>query len=119
MLWDVNLLKSHSGTPHTRPTLLTASHRRPVPIPAYEEEIEDTGEPDLEPGVQCDDYRGPRDPRAASQHRKDAPYLMFEITSEEGFHVRSESMEGEFSLFLFRLNQRVGECLADNSEVET
>ena len=32
-----------SGTPHTRATLMT-SHRQPVPVPAYEEEIEETGE---------------------------------------------------------------------------
>ena len=30
--------------------------------------------------------------------RRESPYLMFEITSEDGFHVRCESWDGMFKL---------------------
>ena len=87
---SLELTNIFAGTPHTRATLVT-SHRQPVPIPAYEEEIEETGEEITREELEREEARR----REKLHGRRESPYLMFEITSEDGFHVRSESWEGK------------------------
>lgn len=56
----------------------------PLPEPVKEEEIHDSP---------LSDVQQPSPQGGDSAQRKDGPKLMFDITSDDGFHVRSESAE--------------------------
>ncbi len=82
-----------SGALHRRPTLVPSTHRQIVPTPAYEEEVEATFEAPSLAELEAEEARR----REKLHGRKDSPYLMFEVTSDDGFHVRSENLDGESS----------------------
>ena len=80
-----------------------------MPVPAYEEEIEETGEEFTLEDLEREEARR----RERLHGRRESPYLMFEITSEDGFHVRSESWEGKFVLQI-KLLIKTGTPLSGN-----
>ena len=81
----------HPGALHAQPTLIGHGlQRAPVPVPEYEEEVEASPEA---PTLAQLESEGKRRHEKLSAKR-DAPHLMFEISSTDGFHVRAESWQG-------------------------
>lgn len=64
-------------------------------MPAFEEEIEATGEELSLAELEHEEARR----REKLLGRRDGPYLMFEITSDDGFYTRSDNLEGTCNYF--------------------
>lgn len=60
-----------------------------LPQPALEEEV--TESPLTAPAYSTEDQRS----RESRHANKDKPRLMFEITSDDGFYTRADTMEGK------------------------